>query len=267
MALGYEGFAFVGDTLCLCTGTSIPFSRNLMESNCGFGGDRYGWPHTYDYDNFDGSINFEIHPAILTEILSWWSNRETKRTIQVFPNSGSSVTISEAYFQSLSISSSEGSSVTGSISWVGISGTKTHNDDYIDNREGNQATAAMGIISPLNAGQTNLNPIPYWNTTVNNLEVLNWTLDISQEVQKIFTAQATSDPQAPSIIGIGTLTGGLTYDVYLNGASFIPPTSYTIVIGNETITITGDLETEAEDIAGQSDVVTVNVGFHVYGDG
>jgi hypothetical protein len=115
--------------------------------------------------------------------------------------------------------------VDGSIGFVALErNSYTWGDLYKNNRKGTSSDDGLicpptDFPEPLNAGQLNRVPIPFWNTSVwvkattssVKKNFTNWTLDIGQEVVKFFGCNkigSLTDPlaQEPLYMAVGPLT-------------------------------------------------------------
>ena len=223
MALGYAGYIKVGNKYALGTGTAVPRARTRLDSNSGYGGRvstptyqiGIGAPRTYDWDVFDGSLSFEYTKDIFTLIKAWVLARDTQNNILIAPRMGTSESFSETFWNSISISAGEVAAVDGSIGFVamvrdsygyGLQGLQA---EYANVPNG-QGLMCNGFPDPLNANHLNINPIPFWNTSVqlgsDKYDFLTWNLEFSQEVVKFFACNVTAGPQAPRYVGVGPMT-------------------------------------------------------------
>ena len=226
MALGYAGYVKVGGTYALGTGTAVPRARTRLESSSGYGGRvktpvneiGIGTPRNYDWEVSDGSLSFEITKDIFTLLKAWVLDRESQNNILISPRVGTSQSFSETFWNSISISAGEGAAVEGSLGFVSMLrdsygyGLQGLNDEYVTKPDGQQLMchSISGFPDPLNKNQLNINPIPFWDTSIqlgsDNYDFLTWNLDFSQEVVKFFACNHTAGPQQPRYVGVGPMT-------------------------------------------------------------
>ena len=104
MALGYEAIVRLqvqvsplpDETILLCTGTAIPRNRNRLVSSSGYGGligdagggdyseMGVGSPFNYDWEVYDGSLNFDLHRTLWDDQLETWIfNRQIRAEIEL----------------------------------------------------------------------------------------------------------------------------------------------------------------------------------------
>jgi len=271
MALGYEGYGVVNGTICLATGSGLSRSRNRLDSSSGYGGSDYGWPHTYDYDNLDGSLNFEAHPAVLSTIYGLLGSKTSSSSLAAYPTYGTSFVISEGWWNSLNISASDGAAVQGSVSVVGnISdyNPSGFSGEYISNRTGYDAGhRVIDEIPPLNPSASNLYPIPFWKTNVNGYDAMSWNVTWNQDVSKIFACGETENPTEPYIIGIGPTTGTFAIEAAVvdASASFADSQGFSVSIaGSSGFSITGELNSIGHDIQTGAGIVLVSAEYQIY---
>ncbi len=245
MAMGYEGLVKLGSYYVLGTGSSVPRTRIRLESSAGYGGKiqkpaseaqfGIGAPFNYDWSQVDGSISFEMSRDVwLNEVKTWLFYRQTPKEIVLSSRKDNIQQYETCFFNSISISASDGGVVDGSIGFMALEQTNyAWGDLYANNRKGAGSPRAVDPFfpigwqslictdatfpSPLNA-DANRSPIPFWNTSVYIKETgtavkknfTTWNLDFSQEVVKFFgcTGNAGDDnePAEPKYIAVGPMT-------------------------------------------------------------
>lgn len=237
MALGYEGLIRLGTHYVLGTGASVPRTRPRLESSSGYGGKidtpdpqkGIGAPFNYDWSQTDGSLNFEVSRDVFElELFDWLftTGRQNPKIVELNSRKDNVQTYTNAFFNSISISTSEGGVVDGSVGFVALErNAYIWGDLYKNNKHG--ISSDGGLICPPvnfpeplnNSAVANRVPIPFWNTTVDvtatttpvRKNFVNWTLDISQEVVKFFGCNdfgSGTDPlaQTPLYLAVGPLT-------------------------------------------------------------
>lgn len=297
MALGYEGYVNLDGKYALGTGTAVPRARVRLESNSGYGGGisttsspasamsgiGIGSPRTYDWEVFDGSLNFEMTKDIFVVLRSWIFARDSQKVILFSSRKGNEQSYSDTYWNSISISASEGSLVDGSVGFTALSRANYEYGDeslsgYINNKTGAGLMCVnANMPSPLNPIPHNYNPIPSWFTRItlgtDVYDFLSWTLDFSQEVVKFPACNHTEGPQGPVHVGVGPMT------VTLSGAWMWiddgKPADYpldTLTNGKVEIIADGEyisfpqleLNTSSDDVQSQDTMTPVNLEYAIY---
>jgi hypothetical protein len=296
---GYEGYAEIDGNLVLATSVSAPYQRNRLESNSAYKGTTslssnqgIGYPHTYDFQSFDGSMNVEITQAFFNTWKNWLISRTGSKAIrfQTRSNLTNGVQIiPEAYWTSLSLETGgAGSAVTSSISLLawnktdssGVNKYNTVVDNYIDNKKGSINTAggraalkSGGSIPALNVNTSNITPVPFWKTSISsfgaNTKLISWSVTFNQDITKQFTCAAHSISQPPEYLVFGPVTGELTISlVTLNGTQSISDEISNVVlnlgVGVVNLGYCQD-NTFADELEGQSDTTPFNLTYQIYG--
>ena len=287
MALGYEGHVKLGSTYVLGTGTSVPRNRNRIEASSAYGGRKdtpaneigIGLPRAYDWEIWDGSVNFEVTQDIFTDELKPWPfDRQSAKEVFFAMRGAGEQQFTKSFFTSISLSASDGGLCDGSMSFVALErDSYVYGDKYIDNKEGEGLLCPSGTFPPpLNpSSDFNKNPIPFWNTRVvlesTEYEFITWSLEISQEVVKFFACENSATVAEPKYLAVGPMTIGLTgsYMADFLGTPQFPGdtlTSATIHIGNDAFKLT-DLEatTESDDVQTGETLVPLNIDYTAYG--
>ena len=303
MAVGYEGFAEIDGNLVSVTSISAPFQSTRLESNSAYKGSTsvtgspgIGYPHSYDWPNYDGSISVEATPTYFNSWKGWLINRTGFKNI-VYQTRGNQISnqqhLQECYWTSISMEAAgAGSAVTSSMSlmsWTKVSGLggeyTTIKDNYIQNRggviddtDGKNALRGLPIPTLNKTAYFNTTPIPFWKTNIgglgDNLKLLNWTVTFNQDIAKQSLCLASSSPRAPSYVIFGPMTGEFTGSaviVNLSGevegeAIITYETNITTAVGAGSLNL-GFCQWNnfADDIVGQSDVVPINLSYQIYG--
>ena len=289
MALGYEGYVKIGDKYALGTGTAVPRVRNRLDSSGGYGGQvsspigeiGIGSPRTYDWDTYDGSLSFEVTKDIFLLVKSWILARDTEKTILFSSRKDNEQSFDEAYWNSISISASDGSLVEGSLGFVALDRTNyaygaTGPNGFIDNKLGAELLCPLadGMPSPLNVGSLNLNPVPSWYTKITlgskAYDFVSWTLDFSQDVVKFFACNNTVGPQGPAYMGVGPMTAVLSgafmfadfpVDSIGSGSGLIAK----VDVADSSMTFNKlELNTNSDDIQSLDSTVPVSIEYNIY---
>ena len=287
MALGYEGHVKLGSTYVLGTGTSVPRNRNKVEASSAYGGRinapsseiGIGLPRAYDWEIWDGSINFDITQDIFTdELKSWPFDRQSAKEVFFAPRGAGEQQFLNSFFTSISLSASDGGLCEGSLSFVALErDSYVYGDKYIDNDEGEGLLCPSGTFPPpLNPSPDfNQNPVPFWNTRVTlegaEYEFITWSLEFSQEVVKFFACENSATPAEPRYLAVGPMTINLTgsYMADFLATPEFPGDSLTdaiIYIGDDGFKLT-DLEatTESDDVQTAETLVPLNIDYTAYG--
>ena len=297
MALGYEGVIKVGTHYALGTGSSVPRARVRLDSGSGYGGQiktpvneiGIGAPHNYDWTQHDGSLNFDVSQDFLTtELKTWLFDRQLGKEILFRSRKNNVQDYQKCYWNSINLSASEGSTVGGTLGFVALQqNTYTWGDKYITNKQGMGLVCPLdvGMPPPLNKGQDNKNPVPFWNTKVyvkpvsgslTKYNFTTWTLDFTQEIVKFFGCTHTSGAphtvaQEPLFIAAGPMgivfTGSFILDLDTT------PTGYfgnnldqlVVYVGSETLTMNRlEVTSESDDVQTGDSLVPLTVEYAGY---
>jgi len=266
--LGYFGSAQIGGTTFLFTGGGINLTRNRMDSSASFGGQTatagsvgLGVPHQYDYQSYEGSLEFELDDAgtLLGMFQTWITQRNQARTIVIRPN-GSSTNSFSGYWNSMSFSGSTSSLVTGSVGFVALTATMSAGETYPT------PPAAGGIVTPV---VFTLKPLAYWQTKVNiggDLDCISWTLNFNQDVVKFFTCQGQSSAQAPKYVAVGPLNGDFQCEVLLTAGIPTDTASPVLTLASHSFTFTdSELNNTGQSLKSGSDVLSFPMQYQLYG--
>lgn len=287
MALGYEGHIKVGSTYVLGTGSSVPRNRNRMEASSAYGGtingsDRaIGLPRNYDWEVFDGAVNFEMTAGLFTsELKPWLFDRQSAREIFFAPRESAQQQFTKSFFSSISISASDGGLVDGSVGFVALDrDTYAYGSKYIDNKEGDGLLCgSSGFPDPLNETPLNQRPVPFWNTKVTlagaDYEFITWSLEVSQEVVKFFACEGNTTVQEPKYLAVGpmsiTLSGSMMADFPDASAPLAFPAdelaSASVEVAGNALNMTLlESQTESDDVQAGDSMTPLNIEYAVYG--
>ena len=233
MALGYEGVIRLGSTYALGTGASVPRARVRMESSSGYGGTikdlgttGIGLPHNYDWEQHDGSLNFDVTSALITsELKPWLLNRQLAKTVEFKSRKDNDqLYTGNCYWNNISFDAGEGSAVTGSVGFVSLARSNyTWGAAYKNNKTGMGLLPCSGgsFPEPLNSGLSpNVIPVPFWNSRIvvtphlgvaAPVHFLTWSLNFSQDVVKFFGCTGSglaneTTPIEPQYLAVGPMT-------------------------------------------------------------
>jgi len=271
MGMGYQGYVQFYQTggtpptdplLLLATGASVNLVLEPIYSSAVLG---YGWynaPTSAHYADsairYEGGVDFEFQAsANVWNFIRDWAieQRAYPRSLDISPDGqrvyqyhtsgayNSTFDNYGAWATSMSMNTSEGSFVTSSINVVSIFRTEgAAGDPYIQNRTGVIAsnTAIYGATNPLNPGQANVDPIPFWKTNANllrtstgdwgpdgvggtpiqtGLETIEWSIDLSNNYVVLYTCNGNRYPTAV-LMGAIDASGNVT--LYNNDGVFDP---------------------------------------------
>ncbi len=300
MGLGYEGWVKIGDTYALGTGTAVSRAQVRLESASGYGGQiktpkseiGIGFPFNYDWETYDGTLNYEVTKALFRdELRPWMFDRQSAGDIEFSSRLSNDQAFSLAYWNNMSFSASEGGVVDGSLGFVGIErDSYGYGGTYINNKEGNSPddpgndTALcpdIGFPPQLNA-TANENPVPYWNTAIqisgsaNNIEFISWSMDLSQEVVKFFGCfhQGGVDPgaQEPRYVAVGPMTVVFS-GAFMAGFGSPAPSGFLgdtltelkVLISDEWLKLKRlELNSESDDVQSPESLVPLTVEYAAY---
>jgi len=295
MAFGYEGYVTVKasgiEDVALCTGSSVPENRIRLDSGAAYGGQKtnsapstydmaLGAPHTYDFSQVDGNVDFEItQEFFLNQIIAWLMSRQTAGVIKLRSRKDNLQEYDHCYWNSIDLTGTSGAAVTGSIGFVAIQrDAYTVGGDYIGNKTGTDLFCPISpspvMPPPLNpATDLNVNPVPFWNTRLNFdgtfHEFTDWNFSFSQDVVKFFVCQNESMPQPPAFMAVGPMAAAMNCtQMIVNTQSFMMPDTITLAllyIGTQAFGM-GNLQRnqETDAVQGKSSMVPIVSDYTIY---
>ena len=290
MGLGYEGWIKVDDKYALGTGTSFPRTRPRLDSASGYGGDKegpsatmgVGLPYNFDYDQFEGSLNFDVSTTFYQSVvLDWLFKRQTAKPVKFSTRVQNVQYFENCFWSSIGISASEGGQVEGSLGFYAIErDAYTYGQEYPTDKEGNADGSTRAPVCPMGTGFPpqlnpssgfNLNPVPYWNTDVlvtgiTDAEFLNWNMDFSQDVVRFFVCESNTSAQPPKYLAVGPLTATFSGSYMLQGG-FLGDTitQIEILVGGVSLKLRRlEANTEADDVQSPDALVPLTVEYTAY---
>lgn len=291
MALGYEGYVKIKDKYALGTGTAVPRARVRLDSQGAYGGQisspvteiGIGAPRVYDWETFDGSLSFEVTKDIFAVLKEWVYARDAQRDILFSTRKTNEQKYVDTFWNSISMSASEGALVDGSLGFVAIEqdsydyGTIGLNAGYAQNKDGAGLLCplATGMPPPLNKEEKNYNPIPYWYTKVTIggqvFDFVTWSLDFSQDVVKFFASNKKTGPQGPVHVGVGPMTvtfSGSWMWVDTDKPSAYPddsPTTAKVEVADLNMSFKKlELQTSSDDVQSPDSTTPVQIEYAIY---
>jgi hypothetical protein len=264
MSIGYEGYIKLGSTWTLGTGASVPKGRQRLDSQAAYGGKvshatelAIGSPHTYDWTTWDGSVNFDMTSQIFTILKGFiLTTRDTNFPVLFSARDQNVQEFTDSIWNSINISTSEASPVSGSVGFVAMDRTT-----YVF---GSDIVKETGMSEPYDA---NMEVIPYWKTSIGDYKFLEWTLDFSQDVVKFFGCNWNVGVQSPIFYGVGPMSVTLTGTILMDEDELEDdPGNLLVTIGTGTITLKDtELQTESDDVKTGNEVVPISVTIDAYG--
>lgn len=291
MGMGYEGLVRlnvdgVTEDAVLSTGASIPKTRVRLDSSAGYGGEiktavaemGIGLPRDYDFDEYNGSINFELTEEFYdNQINEWIFDRQKAAVVNLKSREGNVQTFSNCYWNNISLTTGAGAVVTGSIGVVAIErNSYTIGGDYIDNKEGDDifcSSPSFNVPDPLNPSGGNMTPIPFWNTSIvidgSQVDFTTWTVDLSQEVVKFFSCEVNSSPVEPRFVAVGPMTVMFSGEyMFVDTATFlVPDTLSTLTVnlaGTELKLATLEGQTSNDDVQAPDAMTPIAVEYAAF---
>ena len=277
--LGYEGYIQIGGSTVLGTGSSVPRARPRIDSSSGYGGKingvsdaGIGAPHNYDWEQHDGSLNFEVTTGVLTTLKEWILDRQVGKSVYLISRLGNIQHYEEAFWNTISVSASDGSAVEGSVGFTAIvRDSYAYGTAGVTGYTGNSAGVAP--VNPLNPAAGNVNPVPFWNTEVTltggTTDFITWSLDLSQEVVKFFGCSGNNPTvQEPKYLAVGPMTATFTGTYILTAPPADSIATGTIDIGASVPWITMarmELQNISDDVQSGDTLVPLNVEYAIYG--
>jgi len=295
MGLGYEGWIRVaspvgGEQYALGTGTAVPRARQRLESASGYGGQidsppaeiGIGLPHNYDWDQYDGSLSFEVEEDFYDYVIfEWLFDRQSPGTVKFASRHDALQEFDQSFWTSISISAAEGAAVEGSLGFYAIDrDTYSYGNNYWDNpsavKEGNSDGSTTETVICTSGGipafdsDVNLHPIPYWATRIDAgggpIEFVNWNLDFAQDVVRFFACEANTTVQEPKYLAVGPMVATFGGS-YMLGSGFLGDDilSLSVYVGNKELQLKRlEATTESDDVQSADALVPLTVEYAAY---
>lgn len=292
--LGYETYVTINNIVGLTTSADISLDRSRIESGAIYGGSietlssiPLQQSHYYDWSGVTANITVDLTEDFLTMIKNMINHRNTPIDFHMYSRVNGEKQIKNAWWNSISISANEDSLITATISFMAIERDLYDIgkfEDYWLNENGliNCAT----IPDPLNQGQLNVSPIPFWNSEITGFDyVKNWTFTISQDVVKFMgcmNKQTNVDTAIePYVWGVGVVRSDMKINtlppILSSSDIWAMPGVYTgqdivttrkeipIKINNSTIlTLKGELTKNGDPLQGNNSVDNIEWDYMVY---
>lgn len=217
---GYEGYVKINGNVVLATSSSISLDRNKIESSAIYGGSVNGDNaplqsiHYFDWPMITANVSLDVNSGVLETIKAMILNREVPVNLYIHSRIDGEKELKQAWWNTISLQVGTDSALTATISFVAI-----ERDDYKVGvfssywQNQNGLLNCSEILDPLNQGQENLNPIPFWKTTIPEFEnVKSWSFNLSQDVVRFHGCMNYSPSTAvePYILGFGQMRGEVT---------------------------------------------------------
>jgi len=257
MALGYEGYIKIGDSIVLGSGGSVPKNRTRLDSSSAYAGKisgtgiGIGFPHTYDWSSWDGNADMELTDDLFATLKSWIvTERDQTKSISL-SSRNTNIQTFNGYWDSVAFSTSVGALVTANIGFVALDRT----------------TYDYGLDTQAKTGQTDTVsvPIPYWKTSIGNYKFMEWNLTFTQEVVKIFACKNSSVAVAPAYLGVSPVTISLT-GTYLFSGEMPDSSSLLVTMGNGSFSLSkAEMQTTSDAVQNHNSLTPINVSLEAYG--
>jgi len=289
MALGYEGYVTLKvdaiQDVALGNSGGVPKSRVRMDSAAAYGGEistpvsdmGIGAPHNYDWIQWDGNLDYDVHEDFLTnQIIAWLFDRQKGAEVFFQTREGNVQQFNDCFWSSLSLNAGDGSALTGSCGFVGMTrDSYTRGGDYIANKEGNTDRCDEPPSEPYFPPmfEPTKTPIPYWNTQVDinstMYEFISWSLNCSQDVVKFFGCEANSTAQEPKYVAVGPLSIVFSGEyMFVDTATFASPdtlSSLKITMAGDDITLQDlELVSDTDSLQTGDGLVPIAVEYFAY---
>jgi len=260
MSIGYEGYVKVGGVWTLGTGASASKGIQRIDSSGGYGGKitgagvmGVGSPHIDDWTAWDGSCEFELTDGVFSVLKAKIvTSRDDPMSITFSSRTNNEQTFSGAYWNSINLTTSEASLVTGTVGFVAMDRTTyTYGTDTVRSAG---LTGGLGLV-----------PIPYWNTSIGSYKFIEWSIDFAQDVVKFFACNKAIGPQAPAYYGVGPVTATLTGSYIYGGEMDDSPGDLTVTIGAGSITLLkAEVQSSSDDVAQGNSLTPIKVVVNAY---
>jgi hypothetical protein len=275
--LGYEGYISLCGINVLGTGSTVPRALLRIDSTSGYGGKitgavdtGIGFPHAYDWEQHDGSLNFEVTSGLFGALKTWILSRQSSRAVSLLSRNANLQSYSAVYWNTVSISAADGAAVEGSVGFIAIvRNSYSYGTTGVAGYTGNDV--GQGVVSgmaPLNPAAGNISPVPFWNTEISlggALDFITWSLDLSQEVVKFFGCSGSNaTAQEPLYLAVGPMTATFS-GTYIFTAPTADSVNGTLDVAGTTITMNRmELQSISDDVLTGDSLVPLNVEYAIY---
>ena len=271
--------SFGGDFI-FCDTFGIGDNSGIIESNGAYGGDLLNEqgqmaikaPHIMDYGQVTGSLGFmpvlrDGNDSQLKQVLDWVKYaRHAPRTILTTTGATGMRGYGECYFNTISVSSSEGSAVNVDIGFDII-------EPIYQNGSFDGSTRQSGGTPP---GQR---VIPYWMTAIQGVPssqaITDWSLNFSQNIlKKTFCMgldEEVDKAPLPGYVLFGPLEIGISYTVTVPVETEVASLylvydgSATLKVGNDSINMERlTIQSENPEITQSDGYIGYNIDYDVY---
>lgn len=258
MGMGYSGYVKIGTKIILTTGSSVEKVIEPIYSDAVRGAGWYN-PGTSKYAEdivkYDGSIDFDLHKDIWSTLVDWIvEKRNIPKQVTISPDGlyshlfSVSGNVYGAWNASANFSTSEGSFITCSLGVLCFDRSEsTSGDSYVGNDVGIEPCQyGSSFLSPLNPGNTNFNPIPYWKSTAEikvggvspfdvDTSAVEWNISVNQELSVVY---ACVKAQGPIAVFVGEMDVSGSCTMY-NASGVNEVTGSTSANTNFAVTLAG----------------------------
>lgn len=271
--------SFGGDFI-FCDTFGIGDNSGIISSNGAYGGDLLNQqnqmaiksPHIMDYGQVSGSLGFmpvlkDGSESQLKQVLDWVKyERHLPKTILTTTGATGERGYGECYFNTISISSSEGSAVNVDIGFDIIEPTYQNGSFDGSTRKAGGQPPSHQII-------------PYWMTAIRNVPssqaITDWSLNFSQTIlKKTFCMgldETVDKAPLPSYVLFGPLEIGISYTVTVPVETEVASLylvyggSATLVVGSDIIEMTRlTIQSENPEITQSDGYVGYNIDYDVH---
>ena len=283
MPIGYNSIASIQGDFVMCTAAMVPDAPAKLDSQSGYGGQpsttaatvKNGFPRTYDFQTYTGSIDLEMAPKNLLMLKAWITDRlMTGFTFTISTSQGNSQTYSDVYWNSMTISVGEDNFITLSIDITALTLVKASSATaYIDMREKVENVASDSyphLNEVVRFADPDYNPLPYYQGVVTVgvvpvvLELAGWSATFSQELTFDYKCEGNATPDSPAYVTASPLEGQIEIEHPAIEGTFIPTFEIDQFAALGILFKECELISADEGIQGMDGVNSITASYFVY---
>lgn len=244
--------------LVIADAFSMTENHNILESACGYGGTIQGAnigvasPNMLGFGDVTATLSYNPTITQLSKLSTWIKDRNSSRVVACENSEQSQLAYGECYFSSIALSAAENALVNCDVDmWMYKNALTSGSIGGVVNKFSRYPSLIDTAV------------IPYWATKIVGfpLEVVNWNVDINQNLTKKFYCEGLTDTTSPlpkdvfvgplnidlsitavipnTVYQMSDLTGDLNLEIMLSGITFLSIASVKIVTASPDLTDKG----------------------------
>jgi hypothetical protein len=274
-AVGYRGFAKIGEIPLLATGGQISLNQDPLLSSgvwgAGYKNAAANIAWAYNYLRLEGNISYELTKgSVWSKVQSFaFTNRTSSTDIELKPD-GKNGYKGPGFCSGVSFSCSEGQLVTGDINFIGDAGAS----DNAITADGSGNNAEAGGYYDKIGGADKV--IAYWATSVNGVtDAISWNCSYNSDIQLLKCCDGSvTAPVGADYVLLGDMSGDGSYTIFTLKGDFKPSSYHGIKDLTITIADVGSIKipkalvsSGSTSIQTGASYITADFNFTAVGDG